>query len=71
MNENKIILSIKEVKRIYELMEKINKSDQWNSVELVSESCSGIGSILTATFNVTHKDVEGSFKVSITDESNW
>ena len=39
--------------------------------ELMQESDSGIGSVLTAKFNIEHKEVDGEFTVVITDEEHW
>jgi hypothetical protein len=68
---NKITLSAREIEKIYQLFNKMNESSDYGSVTLATEGNNGIGSVLTATFIVTHKDVEGEFTVTITDESNW
>lgn len=49
----------------------MNESSDYGSVTLESSNESGIGSVLKATFTVTHKDVEGDFTVTITDEKDW
>jgi hypothetical protein len=68
---NKITLSAREIDKLYQLFNKMNESIDYGSVTLASEGNNGIGSVLTATFYVTHKDVEGEFTVTITDESDW
>jgi hypothetical protein len=68
---NKITLSAREIEKIYQLFNKMNESSDYGSVTLKTEGDNGIGSVLTATFIVTHKDVEGEFTVTITDESDW
>jgi hypothetical protein len=68
---NKITLLAREIEKIHQLFNKMNESSDYGSVTLTSEGDNGIGSVLTATFYVTHKDVEGEFSVTITDESDW
>jgi len=68
---NKITLSAREIEKIHQLFNKMNESSDYGSVTLTTEGGNGIGSVLTATFIVTHKDVEGEFTVTITDESDW
>lgn len=66
-----IRLTGRELNRIYELYEKISKGAEWESVTLRTMNGSGIGSILTATFIIEHKEIDGDFTVTITDETNW
>ena len=68
---NKITLLARELEKIHQLFNKMNESSDYGSVTLATEGNNGIGSVLTATFYVTHKDVEGEFSVTITDESDW
>jgi hypothetical protein len=68
---NKITLSAREIDKLYQLFIKMNESNEYGNVTLASEGDNGIGGVLTATFCVTHKDVEGEFTVTITDESDW
>ena len=68
---NKINLNRREVERLYRLFNKMHESDDFCSVRLEQEGSNGIGSVLTATFCVTHKHEEGEFTVTITDESDW
>jgi hypothetical protein len=68
---NKITLSAREIEKLYQLFNNMNESSDYGSVTLAAEGNNGIGSVLTATFIVTHKDTEGEFTVTITDESDW
>lgn len=65
-----IRLNRREVDKLHELFNQLN-TGEWGSVVLHSENSSGIGSILTATFAITHNDIDGEFTVTISDESNW
>lgn len=67
----KIRLNQRELNRLKELFDTLNESAEYGSVELSQHSETEIGSVLTATFLVTHKDIEGDFTVTITDESDW
>lgn len=67
---NIIRLSRRELEKIYTLFNKMNESEDYGSVTL-EQTSESIGSLLTATFYVTHKEVEGEFTVTITDESDW
>lgn len=71
---NKITLNVRELKDIMDLFNKINEptwSPEYESIILEQSGESGIGSILKATMYINHKDVEGEFTVTITDEGNW
>jgi hypothetical protein len=68
---NKITLSRREIEKLYLLFNRLNESSEYGSVTLSEEGGNGIGGVLTATFCVTHKDVEGEFTVTITDENDW
>jgi hypothetical protein len=68
---NKITLNAREIDKLYQLFIKMNESSEYGNVTLTTEGDNGIGSVLTATFVVTHKGVEGDFTVTITDESDW
>lgn len=68
---NKITLTARELQKIYDLFNKMNESSDYGTVTLESSNESGIGSILEATFYVTHREVEGDFTVTITDEGDW
>jgi hypothetical protein len=68
---NKITLSAREIDKIYQLFIKMNESSEYGTATLTTEGDNGIGSVLTVTFCVNHKGVEGEFTVTITDESDW
>lgn len=68
---NKIRLNARELKKIYDLFEKMNESSEYGTIELEQTDSNEIGSVLLATMYVTHKDVEGNFTVTISDESDW
>jgi hypothetical protein len=68
---NTIRLNQKEIEKLYELFNTMNECEDYGSVTLAQTNANEIGSSLTATFYVTHKEVEGEFTVTITDESNW
>jgi len=68
---NKITLNAREIEELYQLFNKMNESSDYGSVVLATEGNNGIGDVLTATFIVTHKETEGEFTVTITDESDW
>lgn len=66
-----ITLNRRELYKLYELFNTLNVSEDWGTVTLYQNNDSGIGSVLTATFVIEHKDVDGEFTVTISDESNW
>ena len=68
---NTIRLNRRELNRILELLNLFNDTGDYSYVELMQESDSGIGSVLTAKFNIEHKEVDGEFTVVITDEEHW
>lgn len=68
---NKINLNRREIERVYEMFNKMNESGDIGSVILMQKDINGIGSSLTATFYVTHKDEEGEFTIDITNERDW
>jgi hypothetical protein len=53
------------------MFQKMNESSDYGSITLESSDENEIGSVLKATMYVTHKDVEGDFTVTITDENDW
>lgn len=71
MNEQNIRLNRREVDRLKELFDLFYQSKDFGSVVLNQHGENGIGSILTATFVITYKEVDGEFTVTITDESYW
>lgn len=68
---NKIILNKVAIDRLYELFNEFNQSKDFGYVALESEGNNGIGDTITAIFYITHKDVEGEFKVRIIDKNDW
>lgn len=68
---NKIRLTAKEVQKVYDFFQKMNESSDYGYIELEQTEGGGIGSILEATMYVTHKEVEGEFTVTITDQMEW
>ena len=70
--KNEIVLNCRELKRISSIAEELygaNPTD-WSSVRISIDSCE-IGSTVTATYNIKHKELVGEFTVTITDEENW
>ena len=68
---NTVRLNRRELNRVLELLNLFNDTGDYGYVELVQESDSGIGSVLTAKFNISHKDIDGEFTVIITDVEHW
>lgn len=66
-----INLNRREVDRLKELFDLLHETGNFGSVVLAQQGDNGIGTVLTATFVVTHKEVEGEFTVTISDEDNW
>jgi len=68
---HRIRLTARELQKIYDMFQKMNESSDYGSITLESSDENEIGSVLKATMYVTHKDVEGDFTVTITDENDW
>lgn len=68
---NKIVLNARELQKIYDLFNKMNESSDYGTIELQQSDSTEIGSILKATMYVTHREVEGDFTVTVTDEGDW
>lgn len=68
---NTIRLNRREVDRLKELFDLLNQSKDFGSVVLDQHSENEIGSVLTATFAIKHKEVDGEFTVTISDELDW
>ena len=67
-----IRLSKRELERIKELFDTIHTTGNVGFVLLTQDSeDSGIGYELKATFQITHKDTDGEFTVTITDHNDW
>ena len=69
---NTIRLCKREVERIRELFDTIHQTGNVRFVTLTRDAeDSGIGYELRATFQITHKDTDGDFVVTITDHRDW
>jgi hypothetical protein len=69
---NTIRLCKREVERIRELFDTIHQTGNVGFVTLTQDAeDSGIGYELRATFQITHKDTDGEFNVTITDHRDW
>ena len=69
---NTIRLCKREVERIRELFDTIHQTGNVGFVTLTQDAeDSGIGYELRATFQITHKDTDGDFVVTITDHRDW
>lgn len=68
---NKITLNAREIEEVYQFFNNMNESSDYGTITLEQSENTGIGCTLKATVYVTHKDVEGDFTVSITDENDW
>lgn len=68
---NTIRLNRRELNRIGTIFDELYETGDYGSVVLASQGDNGIGSVLTATFVITHNDIEGEFTVTISDESDW
>jgi len=69
---NTIRLCKREVERIRELFDTIHQTGNVGFVTLTRDAeDSGIGYELRATFQITHKDTDGDFVVTITDHRDW
>ena len=69
---NTIRLCKREVERIRELFDTIHQTGNVGFVTLTQDAeDSGIGYELRATFQITHKNTDGDFVVTITDHRDW
>lgn len=69
---NTIRLCRREVRRISELFDTIHQTGDVGFVTLTQDAeDSGIGYELRATFQITHRDTDGEFTVTITDHRDW
>ena len=69
---NTIRLCRREIERISELFDTIHQTGNVGFVILTQhEEDSGIGYELRATFQITHKNTDGDFVVTITDHRDW
>lgn len=69
---NTVRLCRREVRRISELFDTIHQTGDVGFVTLTQDAeDSGIGYELRATFQITHRDTDGEFTVTITDHRDW
>jgi hypothetical protein len=69
---NTIRLCRRELERISELFDTIHQTGDVGFVTLTqNDEDSGIGYELRATFQITHKNTDGDFVVTITDHRDW
>ena len=69
---NTIRLCKREIERIKELFDTIHTTGNVGFVALTQhDEDSGIGYELRATFQITHKNTDGDFVVTITDHRDW
>ena len=66
-----ISMNRREVERLYELFNLLHESGDHGYVTLCQEGDNGIGNGLTATFVITHNEIDGEFTTTITDEEDW
>ena len=71
MTTQTIRLNQRELHRLVELFDSLNQQKEYGSVTLAQHGDNGIGQVLTATFVIEHRDVDGEFTVTITDQENW
>ena len=71
MTTQTIRLNQRELHRLVELFDSLNQQKEYGSVTLAQHGDNGIGQVLTVTFVIEHKDVDGEFTVTITDEGSW
>lgn len=68
----KIRMNRREVYRLKELFDQLHETDDFGFATLEqTDDGNGIGTNLYVTFYVTHGNMEGEFKVTITDERDW
>ncbi|NDB81258.1 MAG: hypothetical protein EB127_00690 [Alphaproteobacteria bacterium] len=69
---NTIRLCKREIERIKELFDTIHTTGNVGFATLTQhDEESGIGYELRATFQITHKNTDGDFVVTITDHRDW
>ena len=69
---NTIRLCKRELERIKELFDTIHQTGNVGFITLTQDAeDSGIGYELRATFQITHKDTDCEFTVTITDHRDW
>ena len=68
MTTDKIILNRNDLAKIQQLLEKFPDIDFFS---LVQESGSGIGSVLTMSFDYSVDDIRGTFTTEINGVEDW
>jgi hypothetical protein len=68
MTTDKIILNRNDISKIQQLLEKFPDTDFFS---LVQESGSGIGSVLTMSFDYSVDGIRGTFTTEINGVEDW
>jgi hypothetical protein len=68
MTTDKIILNRNDLSKIQQLLEKFPETDFFS---LTQESGSGIGSVLTMSFDYSVDDIRGTFTTEINGVEDW
>jgi hypothetical protein len=68
MTTDKIILNRNDLAKIQQLLEKFPETDFFS---LTQESGSGIGSVLTMSFDYSVDDIRGTFTTEINGVEDW
>lgn len=68
MSKNSLILSRKELEKIVDIVSQFNDVDRF---EITEKRKSGIGSILTLTFESELNSTKGEFSVEISGVESW
>ena len=68
MTTDKIILNKNDLAKIQQLLEKFPETDFFS---LTQESGSGIGSVLTMSFDYSVDDIRGTFTTEINGVEDW
>jgi hypothetical protein len=68
MTTDKIILNRNDISKIQKLLEKFPDTDFFS---LTQESGSGIGSVLTMSFDYSVDDIRGTFTTEINGVEDW
>jgi hypothetical protein len=68
MTTDKIFLNRSDISKIQHLLEKFPDTDFFS---LIQESGSGIGSVLTMSFDYSANDIKGTFTTEINGVEDW
>jgi Ca2+-binding EF-hand superfamily protein len=60
---SKLTLTPKEIKKLYEMFNTLHETEDYGTIELNELD----DSTITATFSVTHREVEGEFTVILSE----